>query len=641
MKRILTLLASLSLVAGFFAATPAPAKAQEGWVDVAHDGDLTGGSCKTPDYHSIQDAIDDGQHYIYICNGVYKEHITNDESNDGDDQPIHLWGQNQLKTILDGTGNGRVYDSTAGIYLESLTIRNGSTTGEGGGVFTSTFVNCSYVTFDNNDADIVGGAVSADGAFTADHCTFKNNSSAASGGAVAAASITDNYGTYIYNSAEYGGGAIAAQGSFNLTNSTFTYNWTDNADGEGGAVAANGGPNYVANSVFRSNQAGDSVDGDGGAIVVNNSDDTTIVGSSFVSNTAGGYGGALAVSDLYLAASGRRVNIFQGNHAGTGGAIAADDVEISGGQFTGNVADHTAGVIFATIVTVANASFTSNTATNGAGGAISAMSVAARTTTFAKNEACGFGGAISALGVGIGRSTFTDNNVDTCDGDARGGAIYADLGGIVEGSTFARNTSEFVGGALFAGEAINISRSTFKDNYAGEFAGAVLVGSVSVGGETTTTISSSSFIANSAGLTAGAIGISNPAALVLRGNLLQGNRVVNFDGPAPYFPGETPYAGTGAVEVLTDASEGFTAIPLTISGNRFIGNTGMLTGGFSFVSVCSSSVQRPSTAMLRSNTWKSNVGIYTQDLLSYALVGTTVSANSDYLALATEYCGGD
>jgi hypothetical protein len=184
---------------------------------------------------------------------------------------------------------------------------------------------------------------------------------------------------------------------------------------------------------------------------------------------------------------------------------------------------------------------------------------------------------------------------------------------------------------------INISRSTFKDNYAGAVAGAVAVGSGA--GDTTTTISSSSFIANSAGFSAGAIGISNPAALVLRGNLLQGNRVVNFDGPAPYFPGVSPYAGTGAVEVLTDASEGFTAIPLTISGNRFIGNTGMLTGGFSFVSICSSSVQRPSTTMLRSNTWKSNVGIYTQDLLSYALVGTTVSANSDYLALATEYCG--
>jgi hypothetical protein len=248
--------------------------------------------------------------------------------------------------------------------------------------------------------------------------------------------------------------------------------------------------------------------------------------------------------------------------------------------------------------------------------------------TFTKNNAA-FGGAIySEHGqISISRANFTRNTAGLSAGAVWGGSVY------LEGSTFKGNDAAYFGGALVAESLLNVSRSTFASNSA-RLAGAVSVGfqnlssagcdntvGVSVTGST---FSKNSAIDESTGYTGvGAMLIACPDRLLLRGNLIQGNTSFGYLTPI----------SVGGVLVYTDLSTGLMNIPLQISGNRFIGNTGMAGGGFAYFASCASTA--PSIAMLRANTWKSNVGIDSA-LYPYYYPGWPYQhVNSDYMSFGT------
>jgi hypothetical protein len=121
---------------------------------------------------------------------------------------IEIDGTGQTITIDGGGAHSIFVNFSGGLTLNNLTIGNGDTTGNGGGIFNSGTLTVTNSTMLGNKAS-AGGAIYNGGTMTVSNCTLSGNT-AASGGAI----HTDHGGT--------------------VTSSTFS----DNSAGVGGAGAA-------------------------------------------------------------------------------------------------------------------------------------------------------------------------------------------------------------------------------------------------------------------------------------------------------------------------------------------------------------------------------------------------------------------
>lgn len=249
-----------------------------------------------------------------------------------------------------------------------------------------------------------------------------------------------------------GGGAIFAYGEVTINDAVFTDNFSDSG---GGAIAAQGAVT-VTNSVFTNNSTTDR----GGAI--------------------GSYGYVTVLSSRFTNNS----SIAAENCVGGGGAIAAlDDVYVDeGSTFTGNTAilGESTNVLLCGDEEVYG----------GSGGAILTGEFALiYDSTFASNSSTLRGGAIYAL--------------------ALAEVITRDLNGVIQGSTFTRNTttndgnySAFGGNAIYQqNDDLYITDSSFSSNTG--LGSAVMLEGRDGGG--TAVVSGSTFSRNT-GLYSGAIG---------------------------------------------------------------------------------------------------------------------------------------
>jgi predicted outer membrane repeat protein len=645
MKRILIVLTSLSLIAGFVAATPSsvsavpafstygPGWGSGGWsVVVSQFGNDAGedvdGSCAAPDFNTIQGAVDWAEEEwglvttIFICNGIYHEQI---DATIG----LTLVGEHKLKTILDGSqnvsGDGIIFHAPLGddsISIWDMTIRNGDGD-NGGALYTDGNFYCSNSVFFGNSASSDGGAVYVDSEQDASvqNCSFLNNNAGDEGGALY---VTDSFASegsiYANNQAEEQGGAVHAD-ELNYSRLDLFHN-NESVDNDGGAIYVLSGSvaSVIDRSVFRQNTATER----GGAVYYDEEYRLTITSSSFIGNSStddGGDGGAIFLkgddSDDYLIITGgpRTPTIFQGNYSDEdGGAISVDDDNGSNGmsvtntRFTDNVAGYSGGAIESdNEIYLYSTTFTGNRAGD-AGGAVSAdEATTVSRSTFTRNTAVGQGGgAISASdNLTVTSSTFTNNAADD------GGAIEIDLSGTltVEGSTFTGNQAqgdlndpdnvctddgpEFCGGrggAIFT-EAFEtvVSRSTFKNNSATDEGGAIVAQDDD---STVLRVRNSTFIGNQAE-EAGALSSRTLDFLELRGNLFQANRAYGVD-----FTPNFSWA-VGAVMVETNSD------PYVIAGNRFISNVGWGVGALYLVDDCGGTPIFDQASM-RANTWRSN-----------------------------------
>ena len=405
MKRILTLLASLSLVAGFFAATPATTVAASWlntnpeWVVALRDPHPTNssGTCSNPDFTSIQDAIDasiDGD-TIHICKGTYKiAHTLDVENTSG----LTFEGDGASKTIIDGsllgvvdylTDNGilhgNVGEFTADISVANIAFKSGR--GTAGAAISANDVSCYASTFLGNHADEVGdllndftsgigGAIYADGDVTLDHCTFRNNSAQANGGAIyAVGNVVDRGSVFTLNSANAGGAVYAeasggAEDGSSFSSSAFSKNW---ADSFGGAIFSDNAALDVSASAFTGNgtdQLGGAIykecqlvdatsgyDADQSYAPLSNLYldlcDFTVSSSTFTGNTAGANGGAIMNADensiLSVTSSNFKLNsVPREDDQSNGGAIfSAGWLSASGSSFSRNTAGGVGGAIYA------------------------------------------------------------------------------------------------------------------------------------------------------------------------------------------------------------------------------------------------------------------------------------------------------
>jgi predicted outer membrane repeat protein len=641
MKRILIVLTSLSLIAGFVAATPArvnaafSATSYGGSIDLyvsqygTADGVDGGGSCSNPDFNTIQDAVDyaewdfAGPTEIYICNGIYYEAI---DSTIG----LTLVGQNRLKTIIDGSQNApgdpiiNHYDAGDSISVWDMTIRNGNGN-DGGALYTEDDFYCENSVFSGNDSQDDGGAVFVDLGSDADlyNCSFVDNQAGDEGGALYVTDVfRSELSTFTGNVSEEDGGAVHADEFDFSRRDVFANNETMYDDG--GAVYISDGEyedTEIIGSIFRQNVAGD----EGGAVYYSQEYRITITSSSFIGNTAGDDGGAINMSGSdttdYLTITGgpRTPTIFQGNYSSEdGGAIFVEDDEDSSGmnvtnaRFTDNVSNESGGAIYsADEIRLTSSTFTGNRAESADGGAVYGSELIFVTrSTFTRNTSVDYdGGAIVAYDdLTVSSSTFTNNTADD------GGAIKAYEEGdlTVDGSTFTGNQAQGdlddgvglggacdddgpeycagEGGAIFTyADTTNVSRSTFKNNSATDEGGAIM-GDEDTSGSVMQVINST-FIGNQAE-EAGAISSRTLNNLSIIGSLFQANRAYGVD-----FSPNFSWA-VGAVMVEDDGG-------YLISGNRFISNVGWGVGALYLVSDCGSAPTF-SQASMRANTWRSN-----------------------------------
>ncbi len=359
-----------------------------------------------------------------------------------------------------GTPDMRVLitTATAQLTLNDLTIRDGFTTGFGGGI--------------NNL-----------GALTLNNCMVTANSGGQGGGIhntgvleTNGGEISDNIGT-----GGNGGGGIYSQGANADVTLTGTLMSGNTTVGAGGAIrnqtsgSGTGGFFTIVDSIIERNSA-IGINGHGGAI--EDSGRMSISGSTIRHNTTSGDGGGIRSSN----GSGRFLTItdsaIHDNAAGANGGglrMSFSDINLSGLQVHDNSATNGAGIYIATtssdhLVNLSDCSLQGNEASGDGGGIFNGRAtVNISRCRIADNVAGGRGGGL--LNSNVATLTLTDSTVDGNTATLDGGGAYTATFLVLERSTVSNNTSETGhGGGIMntqVGARVWAVNSTISGNVAG------------------------------------------------------------------------------------------------------------------------------------------------------------------------------
>ena len=245
------------------------------------------------------------------------------------------------------------------------------------------------------------------------------------------------------------GAAVYSLGILTVLNSQFEFNQVTGEDSTngGGAIYASKGNVAISNSEFSKNSALN-----GGAIYVTDASAIYVAGTDFSENSAS-YGGAIRLEGLpnnMAVISGSK---FEANTALEGGAIDINEnvqsATITKCEFTSNKATaidgaspcggaiHVDGGEVATDLSIADSVFMSNSAKDGNGGAIA---LAGDST------------------LSIIDSEFTENSA------AKGGAIFTENGATIRLTSFDENSATLFAGAIYAENDLSLDQAVFNGN---------------------------------------------------------------------------------------------------------------------------------------------------------------------------------
>lgn len=319
-------------------------------------------------------------------------------------------------------------------------------------------------------------------------------------------------------------GVLSNKGMLEVADSAFVGNQV----GYGGAGVHNAGLITRLNADFLKNE------GYWGAALYNdNAGVITAFEGNFIGNTSTAYGGAV----FNMGKIGTMGGFYAGNigNAGGynsygGGALfngkdstgAFGTIEKITGIFSGNKARYGSAIMnHGVIGEVAGAGFYYNGLESGyMGGAIyNSGTMDIRSSEFAGN-ASSYGGAVASYGTGeIADSVFRANRA------AQGGAIYSNGGGNIANSVFEGNEANSGGAIYNRTEGLVVTNSSFTDNTAAGYGGALYVRAgmtIRADGDT------AAFSGNTAN------GESNAAYVMARQTLtletLNGGNIVSDDG---------------------------------------------------------------------------------------------------------------
>ena len=365
--------------------------------------------------------------------------------------------------VIDGKGHtidardlGRIFSIGEGftVTLTNATLINGKAD-KGGAIYNNGSLTLSDVKLSDNAADSYGGAVFNNGHLVVSDSVFDSNDIVNRGSA----------------SVDYGGAAIYnwKEGTLKVTNSNFTNNIKNYKNGDNlvGAITTIGnatvsGSNFVNNS----GRWGGAISATGAELRKNSS--TLTVSNTIFRDNAALYAGA-----VYIWGSNYNIAdcVFDNNTAfgkgnmtpnnNNGGALVVSQVSkfnepitgtISGSKFTNNKAQYGGAAYFNKgFVTITDSVFENNIAT-------------------AEGGAVGFSRAsVKDLVVSINNSSFVGNKAPVA------GAIFTNVDSKITNSNFTKNTASKGGAVLNEnGAKLTVDNSTFKDNAADSYGGAVL-----------------------------------------------------------------------------------------------------------------------------------------------------------------------
>ncbi|MFQ5419800.1 MAG: CSLREA domain-containing protein [Anaerolineae bacterium] len=245
---------------------------------------------------------------------------------------VTLTGPGVDLLAISGNQASRIFDIAYNIAvtLTGMTVRDGSTSGDGGGLRSAGPLTLINTTFINNTAGDDGGAIDVQGSLTISSTNILSNTAAGQGGGINGFGTTTSLtgGRFEDNRAGSFAGGVYANGSLVVTGTQFISNA---AQTYVGAVWA-WKDATITNATFTQNRANNN---NIGAMYVR--EDLLMTASSFISNTAGQkIGAALGGNDVHITGG-----VFSGNVAAAGRAGALDvsgGLWITGTHFTGNEA---------------------------------------------------------------------------------------------------------------------------------------------------------------------------------------------------------------------------------------------------------------------------------------------------------------
>ena len=364
---------------------------------------------------------------------------------------------------IDGKGHtisaedlGRIFSIGEGftVTLTNATLINGKAT-EGGAIYNDGSLTLSDVKLSDNTADSYGGAVFNNGHLVVSDSVFDSNDIVNRGSA----------------SVDYGGAAI--------------YNWYD-------GVLTVSGSNFTNN--IKNYKNGDSLVG-----AITTIGDATVSGSNFVNNS-GRWGGAISATGAELRKNSSTLTvsntIFRDNAALYAGAVYiwGSNYNIADCVFDNNTAfgkgnmtpnNNNGGALVVSQVskfnepitgTISGSKFTNNKAQYGGAAYFNKGFVTITDSVFENNIATAEGGAVGFsrasvkdLVVSINNSSFVGNKAPVA------GAIFTNVDSKITNSNFTKNTASKGGAVLNEnGAKLTVDNSTFKDNAADSYGGAVL-----------------------------------------------------------------------------------------------------------------------------------------------------------------------
>jgi predicted outer membrane repeat protein len=405
-------------------------------------------------------------------------------------------------TIIDGQNvrSNIVTQGTIELVILNLTVANGNaaitpaaSVSGGGGIIAGDLNSVLYLgnaIITNNQASSDGGGVYSNGLVIIRNTKFIGNSAESRGGGVYSRLADIIGGTFEHNTSARAGGGLSVS-DLSVSDSLFDHNTARGSDGGGAYVETNA---KVVRTSFIGNTAGGSGAGlyQGFAATAH----VDITSAIFQNNTAGNYGGGLAVRSA--AAITATQFISNSANLGGGGLIqnsSAPPKRIIDSRFERNTTSgEGGGILFGGNGMVANSQFIANTAAknggavalnNGAFGDAPAYQLQILGSTITGNQAAESGGGIFikwSAQLQLNGTLVADN---TAGQNGGGLSEQYDIGVplpalTLNGGIFERNTAQQSGGGIFAQGNLTFTAAQIVSNTA-----ALNGGGINTAGETT------------------------------------------------------------------------------------------------------------------------------------------------------------
>lgn len=204
-------------------------------------------------------------------------------------EALTINGPGVFSIIVSGNHASRVFGISNGINVSiaGLTISDGQTSGDGGGIFSNGNLTLTNVVVSGCSSGLGGGGIYSNGTMVITNCTLSDNhcdgdTNASAGGIFNGGSLTITASTLSNNSAFRGGGIFNVNGTgpLTMTNCTISANSAVNS---GGGIYNFGAAN-ISFSTFSGNSAG----ANGGGGIFNDAIAILKIKNSIVANSTSG-----------------------------------------------------------------------------------------------------------------------------------------------------------------------------------------------------------------------------------------------------------------------------------------------------------------------------------------------------------------